>query len=151
MQSDDNRKVSTKLTLQKYQVLKDIAAERGLPVEDVVNIAVSEYVDAQGLVPPTATEIIQKLKPLKPKFEREEVIHLSLFGSVARGEARRGSDIDLVAEFKNGWGAGLFRLGRLDELVENAIGEGFKIDLVPYHFLPPPIQEAANSHAIKIF
>jgi predicted nucleotidyltransferase len=40
---------------------------------------------------------------------------LSLFGSMARGEARPDSDIDLLVEFEPDAGVGLFRLEEMQE------------------------------------
>lgn len=47
--------------------------------------------------PPTVTEIVRRLEP----FCREQgIIRLEVFGSVARGDARPGSDVDLIATFQ---------------------------------------------------
>ena len=46
--------------------------------------------------PPTIETIARAVKGLSPRYG---VTKLELFGSVARGEARRGSDIDLIATF----------------------------------------------------
>jgi predicted nucleotidyltransferase len=47
--------------------------------------------------PPTIAEIVRRLKP----YCREHgIIRLDIFGSVARGDARPGSDVDLIATFR---------------------------------------------------
>lgn len=47
--------------------------------------------------PPPPEEIARRLAP----FCREHrIIQLDLFGSAARGEGRRGSDVDLIATFR---------------------------------------------------
>jgi len=47
--------------------------------------------------PPPVAEIMHRLEP----FCREQgIIRLEVFGSVARGDARRGSDVDLIATFR---------------------------------------------------
>lgn len=41
-------------------------------------------------------EIIENLKKIKPKYEKEGVILLGIFGSHARGEATPDSDVDIL-------------------------------------------------------
>ena len=48
--------------------------------------------------PITADEVIRTLRAHESELRRAGVRRLSLFGSVARGDARPDSDIDLVAE-----------------------------------------------------
>jgi hypothetical protein len=47
-------------------------------------------------VPPTLSDIIQRLGPL---CRRHGITRLEIFGSIARGEAGPGSDVDLIATF----------------------------------------------------
>src|SRR5438105_15547149 len=55
------------------------------------------------------------------------VLARSVFGSVARGQARPDSDIDLLVEF--GRPIGLFRFVGLQQLLEGILGR--RVDLVP--------------------
>lgn len=51
--------------------------------------------------------IIDKLKELEPILRKDFGIkRLRVFGSVARGDAKPGSDVDLIADFSKmpGWG-----------------------------------------------
>lgn len=51
----------------------------------------------QKLPPPAVAEIVRRLEP----YCREHgIVRLDLFGSVARGDARLGSDVDLIATFR---------------------------------------------------
>ena len=47
-------------------------------------------------LPPTVPEIIQRLGPV---CRQHGITRLEIFGSVARGEATQGSDVDLIATF----------------------------------------------------
>ena len=49
----------------------------------------------------TRTYIINKLKELKPKYEKEGLILLGLFGSYAKNEATNNSDIDLLYDINS--------------------------------------------------
>ncbi len=52
----------------------------------------------------TKKEIITKIEQHKEKIRSLGVKKLTLFGSYARGEAKKTSDIDFLVEFKKGRG-----------------------------------------------
>ncbi len=56
---------------------------------------------------------------LTPIAKRYGVKKLSVFGSVARGEATESSDVDLLVDVPNGWG--LFTFFGLRSDIENAL------------------------------
>jgi predicted nucleotidyltransferase len=56
------------------------------------------------------------------------ISYLGLFGSMARGEAREDSDVDLLVKFDNNANIGLFELDRLQRDLEMRFGR--KVDLV---------------------
>ena len=61
--------------------------------------------------------VIATLRAYEPEFRAAGVLSMSLFGSVARGEALAGSDIDLAVRLGAGFSHGGFDyFGRLDEL-----------------------------------
>jgi uncharacterized protein len=59
---------------------------------------------------------------------QESIARVSLFGSLARGDARSGSDVDLLIEFTAGNRVGLFEMGSLKEDFEERLG--CQVDLV---------------------
>ena len=72
-------------------------------------------------------ELLEKLRALKPWLEEQGVIDLRLFGSFARDEARKDSDVDLLCRTTRRIGLEFFgieaeiadRVGRRVELVED--------------------------------
>lgn len=72
----------------------------------------------------TRSELLEKLRALKPWLESEGVVDLRLFGSFARDEARPDSDVDLLCRTTKPMGWDFFtlelqlgeRLGRRVEL-----------------------------------
>jgi uncharacterized protein len=48
----------------------------------------------------TRDEIIARLKAHEAEIKAEGVVHLALFGSRARGDARPDSDLDVLIEFE---------------------------------------------------
>ncbi len=83
----------------------------------------------------TLNEILQKLKSIKPEYQPEGVDILGVFGSYARNEADKDSDIDILIETNNIFIAkhpdGFSGFTRLSEL-RRELEETFKtkVDLV---------------------
>jgi predicted nucleotidyltransferase len=65
-----------------------------------------------------AERIIGTLRAHEAELRRAGIRHLSLFGSVARGDATAASDIDLAAEFDPAAHMDLFRLTALERAIE---------------------------------
>ena len=62
---------------------------------------------------------------LTPIAKRYGLKKLSVFGSVARGEATENSDVDLLVDTPKGWG--LFELGGLYADIENVLSCSFDL------------------------
>jgi hypothetical protein len=83
------------------------------------------------------SQIIQRLSEHKGELDAFGVRSLSLFGSVARGEERPGSDIDILVEFERV--GGLFEFVRLKNYLEKTLGQ--PVDLVTPDALKPQLRE----------
>ena len=75
------------------------------------------------------------------------VATLSLFGSVARNEAKASSDVDLLVEFSQP--VGLFTLARLQIYLEKLLG--CAIDLGTPDSLKPYMQDLVMVGAKRVF
>jgi uncharacterized protein len=74
------------------------------------------------------------------------VRNLRVFGSVARGEDRPDSDVDLIADLPAG--LSLFGLGRVESDLEAILGA--KVDLIPAADLKPSVRERAERDVIEL-
>ena len=74
------------------------------------------------------------------------VSNLRVFGSVAHGEDRPDSDVDLLADFPPG--LSLFGLGRLEADLEGILGT--RVDLIPAADLKPGVRERVGSDLIPL-
>lgn len=89
---------------------------------------------------------LQKLKPLIIKIlKKRGVKKASIFGSFARGDQNKNSDIDILIEPPKGMGLEFVSL-RL-ELKEKL---GRKVDLLTYKSIHPYLKEQILSHEVKI-
>lgn len=92
-------------------------------------------------------DVPRRLRELKPTImARYKVKEFSLFGSLARGEQRDGSDIDLLAEFDNE--ADLFDLIGLILYLEEIFQ--CPVDVVPKSALRAELQETVLSQVVAV-
>ena len=75
-------------------------------------------------------------------FKTQPVTRAWLFGSYARGEANRDSDIDLLIEFDHSRPIGLFHYARMCRELREILG--CKVDLVEDGTLRPLAAQTAN-------
>jgi predicted nucleotidyltransferase len=80
-----------------------------------------------------ANQVIATLRAHEAELRQAGVRHLSLFGSVARGDATEDSDIDLAAEFDPAAEMDLIRLVALERRIGDALGRAVEI-------LPEPVE-----------
>jgi hypothetical protein len=78
-------------------------------------------------------DIIAALRAHDAELRRAGIRHLSLFGSVARGDAGAASDVDLAAELDPDAHIGLFRLMGLQRRLSELLGR-------PVDLLPEPVE-----------
>lgn len=80
-----------------------------------------------------AEHVIATLQAHEAELRRAGIRRLSLFGSVARGDAEAGSDVDLAAELDPDARIGLFALGALERRLAELVGR-------PVDLLPEPVE-----------
>jgi predicted nucleotidyltransferase len=78
--------------------------------------------------------------------DRYGVHDIRVFGSVARGEAGPGSDIDLLVDYIPGHGG--FAFVEFCDAVERLFGR--RVDVVTERSLPPRIRERVLAQALPI-
>jgi predicted nucleotidyltransferase len=93
--------------------------------------------------------VIAKLREHERELRAAGVVHLSLFGSVARGEASPQSDVDLMAEFDEGRKYSLLDRVRLERRLAEILG--VPVDLAPVMTLKKDVRERATHEAMLAF
>ena len=74
-----------------------------------------------------ANQVIATLREHEAELRQEGVLRLSLFGSVARGDAEADSDVDLAAEFDPAAKMDLIRLVALERRLGETLGRPVEI------------------------
>jgi predicted nucleotidyltransferase len=93
--------------------------------------------------------VIAKLREHEAEIKAAGVVRLSLFGSVARGDATTESDVDLIAEFDTTREYSLLDRVRLENLLADLLG--VRVDLTPARMLKDGIREPAAREAVLAF
>lgn len=89
-------------------------------------------------------EIVRRILPVLAASPH--VLRAELFGSVARGEAGPGSDVDLIVALSER--AGLFDLAALSTALESALGRG--VSLVDARIVDSPRRKSQALFAANI-
>jgi predicted nucleotidyltransferase len=90
-------------------------------------------------------QILALLKSHKRQLKKYGIHSLSVFGSVARGQARKNSDVDILVDFEKP--VGLFEYARLKMYLEGVLGR--EVDLVTPEALRKELREEILREAIR--
>ncbi|MHB1700176.1 MAG: nucleotidyltransferase family protein [Acidobacteriaceae bacterium] len=93
--------------------------------------------------------ILSKLRDHESELKAAGIVHLRVFGSVARGEASAESDIDLLADFDKSRRMTLVKVGSLQGRLEDLLGAN--VDLSSPEWMKEPIKSRAMREAILAF
>ena len=85
-------------------------------------------------------------KIILPILNRYGVKKAAVFGSAARGDMTKNSDIDILVEIKKD--LGLFEFVHLKNELEDALGR--EVDLVEYETIKPRLREIILSEQLAI-
>ncbi len=96
-----------------------------------------------------AHRIIEVLRTHESELRRAGVRHLSLFGSIARGDGDATSDIDLAAEFDPAAQMDLFRLHALEQRMTEMLGR--RVDLLPEPVEKPRLRASIDRDRRRAF
>jgi uncharacterized protein len=94
-------------------------------------------------------EVIATLRSHEAELKSAGVLSLSVFGSVARGEARPDSDVDLNAQLDRKKRVSLFEAVEIENRLSEILGA--KADLSIAGTLKPDIQEQLDREALVVF
>jgi predicted nucleotidyltransferase len=93
--------------------------------------------------------VLERLRAHEAELKAMGVARLSLFGSVARGEAGPNSDVDLAAEFDRSRPFGIFQFAALERRLRDLMG--LPVDLVGEPARKPRVQRAIDRDRVRAF
>lgn len=129
--------------------VKALAASRGASVQQIVAGLVENWLEREDYAAPLLADVVVSLRARHADLRARGVDALWVFGSVARGNARRDSDVDLLVRFDPGKKISMTGFGSLREDLAAALGR--PVDLAEIDMLLPEIAEAARRDGVQIF
>lgn len=87
---------------------------------------------------------------IRPQLEARGIAHAALFGSVARESATATSDIDVMLTPATGATLGLFDLGAIQSILEEAFA-GLRVDIVLAPVKKPALRQSIERDAAHVF
>ena len=93
--------------------------------------------------------VIEKLRAHESELKAAGIVHLRLFGSVARGEADEKSDVDLMADFDESKRLSILKLVGLQNRLTDLLG--IPVDLSQADRLREHVRVEAVRDAITAF
>jgi predicted nucleotidyltransferase len=127
--------------------LKASAAARGETVQGLVGSLVQRFLAEESPAPELA-RVLTVLRAQEAYLTQRGITSLWIFGSVARGEAHPGSDVDLLATFDPQAKLSLVGLASLRAELSELLG--VPADLVADDALHPAIRAQAEQEAVRV-
>jgi uncharacterized protein len=97
----------------------------------------------------TLDRALEILRANEDALRAKGVLHAAVFGSVARGEAREDSDVDILVELQPHKPCGVYEYVRLQHDIADLFDS--RIDLVERKALKPLVRESATRDAVDAF
>jgi uncharacterized protein len=94
--------------------------------------------------------VLRILREREPELRARGVVRLRLFGSIARGEAGSGSDVDLLAEIDRGGGFSLIDHVGLEQDLADVLGRTVEISTAPWK-MRLRMRARVEADAIEVF
>jgi predicted nucleotidyltransferase len=94
-------------------------------------------------------KVIQLIKSEEAELRRRGIRHLDVFGSMARGEERFDSDVDIAIEIEPGRSFSLIRMEDTRLLLEDKLGR--RVDLGETDCFRPQVHEAFRRERVPVF
>jgi uncharacterized protein len=118
---------------------------------EVVREALRRQIEAEAATPELVplTDLVTRLRDLEPRLRGRGVAALYVVGSVARGEARLGSDVDLLIDVDPDSRFHLLHLAAIQHACEESLGR--PTDVLTRGALDPEILASLERDAVRVF
>lgn len=140
--------LSVRLPQATRDRLKVAAAARGETMQGVVGSLVERFLAEEPRAPDLAT-VLGTLRAQAQPLKQRGLVGLWVFGSVARGDARADSDVDLMAEFDPAAEMSLVGLASLRADLSDLLHA--PADLMERSALRPTVRAAADREAVRVW
>ena len=116
--------LSVRLPVDVRNRLKVVAVRLGASLQSLMRESLEALLRREEAEPPELAEVVANLREHAPELRTRGVRHLYVFGSVARGDARVDSDVDLAIEVDPASDFSLITLGSVAADLEEWLDRG---------------------------
>jgi predicted nucleotidyltransferase len=130
------------------EALRRLARQQGRSVQAMLEDLCRRAIAGEGETP-TLAGVIRRLRQHKSELEQLGIKQLYVYGSVARGEARSWSDVDLFADLADEERWNLVRWGHVLDRLEHILAR--RVDFAARRSLPEDVRRRAAAEAVAVF
>jgi predicted nucleotidyltransferase len=94
-------------------------------------------------------QVVRQIKAEEAELRRRGIRHLAIFGSLARGEDRVDSDVDIAVDIEPGRSFSLIRMEETRLLLEDVLGR--PVDLGEIETFRSPVRAAFDGERVPVF
>ena len=127
--------------------LRQLARRQGRSMQAVLEDLCSRAIAHEGETP-TLAGVIRRLRPHAGELGQLGIRQLYVYGSVARGDARSWSDVDLFADLADEQGWNIIRWGHVLDLLEEILAR--RVDFAARRSLPEDVRRRAEAEAVAV-
>ena len=128
--------------------LRALARRRGCTMQAMLAELCDRALAGEGDTP-TLAGVIRRLRQHQGELERLGIRQLYVYGSVARGEARPWSDVDLFADLADEERWNIVRWGHTLDRLQEILGR--RVDFAARRSLPEDVRHRADAEAVAVF
>jgi predicted nucleotidyltransferase len=128
--------------------LRQLARRQGRSMQAVLEDLCSRAIEDEGETP-TLAAVIRRLRPHAGELEQLGISQLYVYGSVARGDARPWSDVDLFADLADEQSWNIVRWGHMLDRLEQILAR--RVDFAARRSLPEDVRRRAEAEAVAVF
>lgn len=130
------------------EALRHLARRQGRSMQAVLDDLCRRALAGDGETP-TLAAVIRRLRQHEGELAQLGIEQLYVYGSVARGEARHWSDVDLFADLADEASWNIVRWGHVLERLEQIL-QG-RVDFAARRSLPDDVRRRADAEAVAVF
>ena len=128
--------------------LRQLARRQGRSMQGTLEELCRRALASEGKTP-TLAGVIRRLRQHQDELERLGIRQLYVYGSVARGDARPWSDIDLFADLADEERWNLIRWGHALDRLQEILAR--RVDFAARRSLPEDVRRRADGEAVAVF
>jgi uncharacterized protein len=141
--------VSFRLDPEAAEAARARATTKGKKLTAYLEDLVLSDLTARSKSRPTLVEVIRLLRSNRAELEKIGIRHAEIFGSVARGEDRPDSDVDILVDLDPAIVRDLFAYSRVQRTLQDLVGR--RVDIARRGRTRPELDVELNRDAVHAY